>query len=40
VFTTYDALYLALAEALDAKLITRDARLARGVAGLVEVIVA
>jgi predicted nucleic acid-binding protein len=40
VCTVYDALYVALAEALDAKLITRDARLARGVARLVEVIVA
>ena len=37
VCTTYDALYVALAEALDATLFTRDARLARGVAGLVEV---
>jgi predicted nucleic acid-binding protein len=35
--STYDALYVALAEALDATLVTRDARLARGVAGLVEV---
>ena len=34
---TYDALYVALAEALDAPLFTRDARLARGVAGLVDV---
>jgi predicted nucleic acid-binding protein len=40
VCTVYDALYVALAEALDAKLITRDARLARGVTGLVEVMVA
>jgi predicted nucleic acid-binding protein len=38
VCTTYDALYVALAEALEAKLITRDARLARGVAGLVDVL--
>jgi predicted nucleic acid-binding protein len=35
--STYDALYVALAEALDAKLVTRDARLARGVAHLVSV---
>lgn len=33
----YDALYVALAEALDGRLLTRDARLARGVAGLVDV---
>jgi predicted nucleic acid-binding protein len=33
----YDALYVALAEALEAKLVTRDARLARGVAHLVSV---
>jgi predicted nucleic acid-binding protein len=38
VCTTYDALYVALAEALDAKLVTRDERLARGVASLVDVI--
>ena len=38
VCTTYDGLYVALAEALDAPLVTRDARLARGVAGLVKVI--
>lgn len=37
VCTTYDALYVALAEALDARLITRDARLARGVMSLVDV---
>lgn len=37
--TTYDALYVALAEALDARLLTRDARLAKGVGGLVEVVV-
>ncbi len=36
--TIYDGLYVALAEALDAALITRDGRLARGVGGLVEVI--
>ena len=39
VCTTYDALYVALAEALDARLLTRDARLARAVAGLVDVVV-
>jgi predicted nucleic acid-binding protein len=38
VCTIYDALYVALAEALDAKLVTRDARLARAVAGVVDVI--
>lgn len=38
VCTTYDALYVALAEALDASLLTRDARLARGVAGLVDLV--
>lgn len=37
--TIYDALYIALTEALDATLITRDARLARGVAGNVAVVV-
>lgn len=36
--TTYDALYVALAEALDATLITRDGRLARGVAGVVKIV--
>jgi len=35
--TTYDALYVALAEALDATLVTRDERLARGAADLVAV---
>jgi predicted nucleic acid-binding protein len=35
--STYDALYLALDEALDATLLTRDARLARAVDGLVDV---
>ncbi len=35
--TTYDALYVALAEALDATLVTRDGRLARGAAELVSV---
>ncbi len=39
VCTTYDALYVALAEALEASLLTRDARLAQGVEGLVEVVV-
>jgi len=38
VCTTYDALYVALTEALDATLVTRDARLARGIAGIVEVV--
>jgi predicted nucleic acid-binding protein len=38
VCTTYDALYVALAEALDAKLVTRDVRLARGASGLVDVL--
>jgi len=38
VCTTYDALYVALAEGLDATLLTRDARLAQGVGALVEVI--
>ena len=37
VCTIYDGLYVALAEALDARLITRDARLARGASGLVEI---
>lgn len=37
VCTTYDALYVALAEALDATLVTRDERLARGVERLVAV---
>lgn len=40
VCTTYDALYVALAEALDARLVTRDARLALGVGHLVTVTVA
>ena len=39
VCTTYDALYVALAEALDATLLTRDARLARGAEGLADVVV-
>jgi predicted nucleic acid-binding protein len=37
VCTTCDALYVALAEALDATLLTRDARLARSVERLVDV---
>ena len=36
--STSDALYVALAEALDATLLTRDARLAQGVRDLVEVV--
>lgn len=36
--TVYDALYVALTEALDATLVTRDKRLARGVAGIVRVV--
>jgi predicted nucleic acid-binding protein len=39
VCTTYDALYLALAEALDATLFTRDARLGRSAGRLVEIVV-
>ena len=39
VCTTYDALYVALAEAIDASLVTRDARLARGVGGIIDVLV-
>ncbi len=35
--TVYDALYVALTEALDATLITRDVRLARGVSALIDV---
>lgn len=35
--STHDALYVALAERLGATLVTRDARLARGVSGLVAV---
>jgi predicted nucleic acid-binding protein len=37
VCTIYDGLYVALAEALDATLITRDARLGRSVSALVGV---
>lgn len=40
VCAVYDALYVALAEALDAALITRDAPLARGVSTIVEVVYA
>ena len=40
VCTVYDALYVALAEALDASLLTRDARLAAGAGELIEVVVA
>lgn len=36
--TIYDGLYVALAEALDATLLTRDGPLARGIAGLVPVV--
>lgn len=36
--TTYDALYVALAEALDATLVTRDARLASGAGRMVDVL--
>jgi predicted nucleic acid-binding protein len=39
VCTVYDALYVALAEALGASLVTRDARLAAGAAELVDVVV-
>jgi predicted nucleic acid-binding protein len=35
--TTYDALYVALAEAFPARLITRDARLAGGAGHLIEI---
>ncbi len=34
--TTYDGLYVALAQGLSGTLVTRDERLARGVAGLVD----
>jgi predicted nucleic acid-binding protein len=36
--TTYDALYVALAEGLDATLLTRDAPLAHGIKPLIDVI--
>lgn len=36
--TTYDALYVALAEGLDATLLTRDAPLANGAANLIDVV--
>ncbi|CAN5237992.1 type II toxin-antitoxin system ribonuclease VapC1 [soil metagenome] len=38
VCTVYDALYVALTEALDATLVTRDKRLARAVAGIIDVV--
>jgi predicted nucleic acid-binding protein len=38
VCTVYDGLYVALAEALDAPLITRDAPLARGVGAIIDVV--
>jgi predicted nucleic acid-binding protein len=38
VCTIYDGLYVALAEGVDAALVTRDARLARGAGELVEVL--
>ena len=37
VCTVYDGLYVALAEALEARLVTRDARLARGAAAIVDI---
>jgi predicted nucleic acid-binding protein len=39
VCTTYDALYVALAEALDATLVTRDARLGQAIGRLAPVTV-
>jgi predicted nucleic acid-binding protein len=36
--TTYDGLYVALAEAFPATLVTRDGRLARGAAGVIDVV--
>jgi len=38
VCTIYDALYVGLTEALDATLITRDARLARGAGAIIDVV--
>ena len=38
VCTTYDALYVALAEALEAQLVTRDRRLAKAIGRLVDVV--
>ncbi len=38
VCTIYDGLYVALAEALEARLVTRDVRLGRGVAGIVDLL--
>ena len=38
VCTIYDALYVGLTEALDATLVTRDARLARGVGAIIDVV--
>ncbi len=38
VCTTYDALYVTLAEGLDAKLLTRDAPLASGIENLIDVV--
>ena len=35
---TYDALYVALAEGADAKLVTRDARLANGIDSFIDVV--
>lgn len=36
--TTYDGLYVALTEALEATLVTRDARLARSAGGLIDIL--
>ncbi len=38
VCTTYDALYVALTEGLDARLVTRDGPLATGVGSLIDVV--
>jgi predicted nucleic acid-binding protein len=38
VCTVYDGLYVALAEALDVPLVTRDAPLARGVGAIIDVV--